>query len=114
MKFHFLFKLELIKTEKVFSLFCPGYFIILMTTLSICAISTNGEVEAGGAYFMISRTLGPEFGGALGLLLFISNVLSSATYIMSVTEAIIDSFGDHSGTLEKTLPEEYAYQLLYR
>ena len=63
---------------------------------------------------MISRTLGPEFGGALGVLLFISQVLSSGTYITSMTEAIVDSFGNESGTLEKFLPESYSFQLLYR
>ena len=84
-----------------------------MTTLSICAISTNGEVQAGGAYFMISRTLGPEFGGALGVLLFVSNVLSSGTYILSMTEAIVDSFGEE-GSLRAFLWEGYWWQLLYR
>ena len=91
-----------------------GYLLVLMTSLSICAISTNGEVQAGGAYFMISRTLGPEFGGALGVLLFISQLLSCGTYLMSMTEAIVDSFGSESGTLANFLPESYWHQLLYR
>ena len=43
--------------------------ITFTTAISMAAIATNGPVPAGGAYYMINKCLGPEFGGAVGNLL---------------------------------------------
>jgi amino acid transporter len=50
--------------------------ITLLTSLSVSAMATNTEVRGGGAYFLISRSLGPELGGAIGLTLFPAQALS--------------------------------------
>ena len=53
--------------------------ITFITALSISALSTNMRVGVGGAYYIISRSLGLELGGALGIPLYLSQALSVST-----------------------------------
>lgn len=62
--------------------------ITSMTTLSISAISTNIKMKGGGVYFMISRVLGPDFGGSIGITLFLAQAVGVAFYIIGFTEAL--------------------------
>ena len=62
--------------------------ITLATGISISAVSTNTPVKGGGAYFLISRALGPAYGSAIGFLLFVAQTLSVPFYILGFSEAV--------------------------
>lgn len=66
--------------------------ITTLTAISISAVSTNTPVAGGGAYFLISRALGPEYGGAIGLALYCAQAVSVPFYILGFTEAWVRSF----------------------
>ena len=62
--------------------------ISLLTGLSLSSIATSMRVRAGGNYYLISRTLGLEIGGAIGIPLFLSQAISVAFYVIGFTEAL--------------------------
>lgn len=66
--------------------------ITLFTGLSISAIATDQVVRAGGAYYMISRSLGIETGGAVGIPLFFAQALSVALYTLGFAESVVRIF----------------------
>ncbi len=63
--------------------------ISFATGMSLSAIATNMNVKAGGAYYLVSRSLGLEIGGSIGLPLYFSQALSVALYIMGFTESLV-------------------------
>ncbi len=63
--------------------------ITLLTALSLSATATNTRVKGGGAYYLISRSLGIEFGGAIGVVFYVSQAIAAALYVMGFTEALL-------------------------
>uniref|UniRef100_A0A4W5PP49 Solute carrier family 12 member 4 n=1 Tax=Hucho hucho TaxID=62062 RepID=A0A4W5PP49_9TELE len=61
----------------------------MLTAISMSAIATNGVVPAGGAYFMISRSLGAEFGGAVGICFYLGTTFAAAMYILGAIEIFL-------------------------
>ena len=44
----------------------------------------------GGAYYLISRSLGPEFGGSIGLIFAFANAVAVAMYVVGFSETVVD------------------------
>jgi len=62
--------------------------ITMFTTLSLSAICTNGQISHGGPYFLISRSLGPNLGGVIGLVFAMGNCVGVALHLVGFAEAI--------------------------
>lgn len=66
-------------------------FVGVMT----CLTGPDGEcvinlVISGGAYYLISRSLGPEFGGSIGLIFAFANAVAVAMYVVGFAETVVD------------------------
>ncbi|XP_070763236.1 solute carrier family 12 member 3 [Enoplosus armatus] len=61
-----------------------------ITGLSTSAIATNGKVKGGGTYFLISRSLGPELGGSIGLIFAFANAAAVAMHTVGFAETVTD------------------------
>uniref|UniRef100_V5GSD4 Na-K-Cl cotransporter n=2 Tax=Kalmanozyma brasiliensis (strain GHG001) TaxID=1365824 RepID=V5GSD4_KALBG len=89
-----------------------SYAIDTLTAMSLNAISTNGQVRGGGAYYLISRSLGPEFGGSIGLIFFAGQALNAAMNVLGFVETLTDAFGESRGP-SGFLPEGPWYSFFY-
>ena len=68
--------------------------ITFLSALSMSSIATNTRVEGGGAYFLISRSLGIEIGSSIGVPFFLAQTVSVAFYIVGFTESLTPFIGD--------------------
>ncbi|KAK2958524.1 Cation-chloride cotransporter [Blattamonas nauphoetae] len=69
------------------------------TVFSIGQLTGTGQMKDGGAYFLVSRTLGSEFGGTLGILMvvfLISNALTNVWGIIEIIDVLIPQFREHN------------------
>ncbi|KAM9860951.1 solute carrier family 12 member 1 [Aulostomus maculatus] len=73
--------------------------VTIITGLSMSAICTNGVVRGGGAYYLISRSLGPEFGGSIGLIFAFANAVAVAMYVVGFAETVVDLLKEHAALM---------------
>ncbi|NQV05387.1 Na-K-Cl cotransporter [bacterium] len=65
-----------------------AHMVTLATAMSLSAVSTNMRVGAGGAYYIISRSLGVEIGAAIGIPLFLAQAFSVTLYAFGLAESL--------------------------
>ncbi|XP_043663869.1 bumetanide-sensitive sodium-(potassium)-chloride cotransporter isoform X1 [Vespula pensylvanica] len=70
--------------------------VCVITTLSLSAISTNGEVKGGGIYFIISRSLGPEFGASVGIVFAFANAVAASMNTIGFCDSMNDLLKEHN------------------
>lgn len=70
--------------------------VTLSTGLALSSITTNIKIGSGGAYSIISKTLGLEIGGSVGIPLFLAQAFSVALYIFGFAETWIFLFPEHN------------------
>jgi len=76
-----------------------AFAITATTALSLSSITTNIRIGAGGAYSIISQSLGLEVGGSVGIALYLSQALAVALYIFGFREGWLWVFPDHPALL---------------
>lgn len=69
---------------------------MVITSLSIATIVTNMQVGGGGAYYLISRSLGIEIGGAIGIALVLSQLISLSLVVAGFAYSLAALFPDLS------------------
>ena len=67
--------------------------VTLLTTLSMSAIATNGQVKGGGAYYLISRSVGPAIGGSIGILFTVGLCIAVSLYVIGFCDSILEVMG---------------------
>ena len=87
--------------------------ISILTSVSLSPIATNRKVRGGGDYYLISRTLTVEHGGALGLILFAAQAISVAFYCAGFGEGIAALVGSDSAWVARAAVAVVLFALAY-
>lgn len=91
-----------------------AFLITLTTALSMSSITTNIRIGAGGAYAIISQSLGLEVGGSLGIPRYISQGLAVTMYIFGFREGWLSIFPDHPAFVIDIVVFALIYGIAYK
>ena len=71
-------------------------WITMITALSMSALCTNGDIGAGGTYYVMARVLGPEWGGSIGIIFAIANAINCSLNVVGFSQtlqSIMENYG---------------------
>lgn len=91
-----------------------SFLITLTTALSMSSITTNIRIGAGGAYAIISQSLGLEVGGSLGIPRYISQGFAVTLYIFGFREGWLSIFPEHNAFLIDIIVFSSIYGIAYK
>ena len=91
-----------------------SFLITLTTALSMSSITTNIRIGAGGAYAIISQSLGLEVGGSLGIPRYISQGFAVTMYIFGFREGWLIIFPEHHAFLVDIIVFTIVYGIAYK
>jgi amino acid transporter len=67
-----------------------AHAVSILTSFSVSTIASNmPEIKGGGDYFLISRSIGIGYGGAIGVILYFAQTTSIAMYIIGFMDALV-------------------------
>ena len=90
-----------------------AHVITVCTGLAVSSIATNTRVGAGGAFAIISQSLGLEVGGSVGIPLFLAQSISIALYVLAFSEAWRSIFPTHPPVLVAILTYAVVFVIVY-
>lgn len=67
-----------------------GFFMMFIIKWFLLCFSTNGEVKGGGIYYIISRSLGPEFGASVGIVFAFANAVAASMNTIGFCSSLND------------------------
>ena len=91
-----------------------SFAITLTTALSMSSITTNIRIGSGGAYAIISQSLGLEVGGSLGIPRYVSQGLAVTMYIFGFREGWLSIFPNHIPFLVDLIVFAVIYGIAYK
>lgn len=90
-----------------------AHVITVTTGLAVSSVVTNTRVGAGGAFAIISQSLGLEVGGSIGIPLFLAQGISIALYVLAFTEAWLRIFPSHPQAVVALLTFALVFGIAY-
>lgn len=72
--------------------------------------STNGEVKGGGIYYIISRSLGPEFGASVGIVFAFANAVAASMNTIGFCNSLNDLLSKSHIYQRSILKQHFNYE----